>query len=231
MAKDLAAFLERPVFAANDADCFTLAEANEGAGQGHAVTFCAIMGTGIGGGLAIDGRLVRGAGGVTGEWGHGPIICTSVEIEATPGGAPETVHMPRFSCGCGQTGCADTIGGARGIERIHQHLHGKAQSSHDILSKWLDGDPDAGRTVSVYLQLIADPLALTVNISGASIVPVGGGLASVEPLMAALDLAVRSRILNRFDRPLVVPALRMEDGGLIGAAVLGRQGIGEKGAA
>ncbi|MQY49053.1 ROK family protein [Rhizobiales bacterium RZME27] len=225
LAGALAMALSRSVFAANDADCFTLAEANEGAGRGHAVTFCAIMGTGIGGGLAIDGRLARGAGGVTGEWGHGPIVCTSVEIEMKEAGRSETIHMPRLPCGCGQSGCADTIGGARGIERIHQHLTGRVETSHDILSGWQRGDDDARRTVLVYLELISDPLALAVNITGASIVPVGGGLASVDPLMTMLDRAVRSRILNRFDRPLVVPAQRMDDGGLIGAAVLGRQGL------
>lgn len=225
LASELAMALSRTVFAANDADCFTLAEANEGAGRGNAVTFCAIMGTGIGGGLAIDGRLVRGAGGVTGEWGHGPIVCTSVEIETQEGGISETIHMPRLACGCGQSGCADTIGGARGIERIHHHLTGRTETSHDILDRWQSGDDDARRTVLVYLELIADPLALAVNITGASIVPVGGGLASVAPLMMALDRAVRSRILNRFDLPLVVPAQRMDDGGLIGAAVLGRQGL------
>ncbi len=70
----------RSVFAANDADCLTLAEANDGVGRGHAVVFCVIIGTGIGGGIAVDGRILRGAGGVTGEWGHGPALNTSVEI-------------------------------------------------------------------------------------------------------------------------------------------------------
>jgi N-acetylglucosamine kinase len=214
---ELAGILGRPVLAANDADCLTLAEANEGAGRGHSVVFCAIMGTGIGGGLAIDGRLVRGAGGVTGEWGHGPIVNTCLEIDG------ETLHIPRFPCGCGQSGCADTIGGARGIERIHHFLHGRDETSHRILDDWQAGEASAVRTVSVYLELIADPLALAVNVTGASIVPVGGGLASVTPLIDALDRAVRTRILNRFDHPLVTPALRQEDGGLVGAAVLGHQ--------
>ncbi|WP_117192446.1 ROK family protein [Rhizobium terrae] len=214
---ELAAILGRPVLAANDADCLTLAEANEGVGRGHSVVFCAIMGTGIGGGLAIDGRLVRGAGGVTGEWGHGPILNTTVELDG------ETLHVPRFSCGCGQSGCVDTIGGARGIERLHSFLHGCEETSYRILENWQSGEARAARTVAVYLELIADPLALSVNVTGASIVPVGGGLASVTPLIDALDRAVRKRILNRFGHPLVVPALRQEDGGLVGAAVLGHQ--------
>jgi N-acetylglucosamine kinase len=217
IALDLAALLGRPVVAANDADCLTLAEANEGAGRGHSVVFCAIMGTGIGGGLAIDGRLVRGAGGVAGEWGHGPILNTSIEIEG------RTLHIPRFSCGCGQSGCVDTIGGARGIERLHGFLHGGDETSHGIIELWQAGDEKAKLTVAAYLELVADPLALVVNVTGASIVPVGGGLGSVTPLIEALDRAVRKRILNRFDRPLVVPAARQEDGGLVGAAVLGHQ--------
>ncbi|MFB9951727.1 ROK family protein [Rhizobium puerariae] len=217
ISADLASLLGRQVLAANDADCLTLAEANEGAGRGHSVVFCAIMGTGIGGGLAIDGRLVRGAGGVTGEWGHGPILNTTVEIDG------ETLHVPRFSCGCGQSGCVDTIGGARGIERLHHFLHGCEETSHRILEDWQAGEARAARTVAVHIELIADPLALAVNVTGASIVPVGGGLASVTPLIDVLDLAVRRRILNRLDHPLVTPALRQDDGGLLGAAVLGHQ--------
>lgn len=217
IGSELSGLLGRPVVAANDADCLTLAEANEGAGRGHSVVFCAVMGTGIGGGLAIDGRLVRGAGGVTGEWGHGPILNTTVEVGGT------MLHIPRFSCGCGQSGCVDTIGGARGIERLHRFLCDRDETSRQILQDWQDGEKRAGTTVAAYLELLADPLALAVNITGASIVPVGGGLASVTALIAALDGAVRARILNRFERPLVVPAARQEDGGLAGAAVLGHQ--------
>ncbi|RWX78533.1 ROK family protein [Neorhizobium lilium] len=217
LAKELTSSLGRRVVAANDADCLTLAEANEGAGRGHPIVFCAVMGTGIGGGLAVDGRLLRGAGGVTGEWGHGPILNTTVEIEG------KVLHIPRFSCGCGQAGCVDTVGGARGIERLHLFLHGQNDTSHQILERWQAGDEEARKTVSVYLELVGDPLAVAVNTTGASIVPVGGGLASSTLLIEALDLAVRARILNRFDRPLVVPAARQDDGGLVGAAVLGHQ--------
>ncbi|TNM62366.1 ROK family protein [Aliirhizobium smilacinae] len=209
----------RSVLAANDADCLTLAEANDGVGRGHAVVFCVIIGTGIGGGIAVDGRTLRGAGGVTGEWGHGPALNTSVEI----GGRLQ--HVPRFSCGCGQSGCVDTIGGARGIEKLHQLFHAEERSSHRIIADWQAKDVKAGETIEAYLQLVADPLAVAVNTVGPSIIPVGGGLASAGALITALDGAVRARILNRFDRPLLVPAIRREDGGLLGAAVLARQGV------
>lgn len=211
----------RSVFAANDADCLTLAEANDGVGRGHSIVFCIIIGTGIGGGIAVDGRILRGAGGVTGEWGHGPALNTSVEI----GG--RQVHVPRFSCGCGQSGCVDTIGGARGIEKLHRLFHGDERSSHRIIEDWQAGEAKAIETIEAYLQLVADPLAVAINTVGPSIVPVGGGLASAEALIAALDEAVRARILNRLDRPLLVPAIRREDGGLMGAAVLARHGVAD----
>jgi N-acetylglucosamine kinase len=217
----MASVAGRPVFAANDADCLTLAEANGGAGRGYSVVFCIIIGTGIGGGLAVDGRLVRGAGGVTGEWGHGPAMNTSVIL----GG--RTVPVPRVSCGCGQSGCIDTIGGARGIERLHGLFHDESRSSHQIIEDWQGGDAKAAATVDAYLQLVADPLAVAVNTVGAFIVPVGGGLASAHALIEALDRAVRARILHRLDRPLLVPATRREDGGLAGAAVLARQGVSD----
>lgn len=218
IAEAISSVAGRSVFAANDADCLTLAEANEGAGRGHSVVFCVILGTGVGGGLAIDGRIVRGAGGVTGEWGHGPAMNTSVLL----GGKP--VHVPRFSCGCGQSGCIDTIGAARGMERLHRLFHEEERSSHEIIDEWQAGQEKALQTIDAYLQLVADPLAVAVNTVGASIVPVGGGLGSATALIAALDEAVRARILNRLGRPLLVPAIRREDGGLAGAAVLARQG-------
>lgn len=221
IAEAISRAIGRSVFAANDADCLTLAEANDGIGRGHSIVFCIIIGTGIGGGIAVDGRILRGAGGVTGEWGHGPALNTSVEV----GG--RLVHVPRFSCGCGQSGCVDTIGGARGIEKLHTLFHDEERSSHRIIEDWQARDVKACETIEAYLQLVADPLAVAINTVGPSIVPVGGGLASAGALIAALDEAVRARILNRLDRPLLVPAIRREDGGLMGAAVLARQGVAD----
>lgn len=215
----------RAIFAANDADCLTLAEATYGVGRGHSVVFCIIIGTGIGGGIAVDGRILRGAGGVTGEWGHGPALNTSVDI----GG--RLTHVPRFACGCGQSGCVDTIGGARGIEKLHQLFHNEERSSYRIIEDWQAKEIKAGETIEAYLQLVADPLAVAVNTVGPSIVPVGGGLASAGALITALDVALRARILNRTEQPLLVPAMRREDGGLMGAAVLARQGVADDRAA
>lgn len=212
LASELAARLARPVQVANDADCFALAEAGLGAGRGKRIVFGTILGTGVGGGLVIDGRIVTGAGGYAGEWGHGPVA-------ATIAGDPP-VDIPRLACGCGQAGCVDTIGGARGMERLHRHLHGVTLSSEEIVAAWEAGDGPATRTVEVQIDLLAGPLALVANVVGADVMPVGGGLANSSRFIERLDTAVRQRILRRTDAPLVVPGTSRPEPGLIGAAIL-----------
>lgn len=213
LAAELEARLARPTVVANDADCFALAEAVEGVGCGHRNVFGAILGTGVGGGLVIDRRIITGAGGFAGEWGHAPIA-------ATLAGDPPAA-IPRFPCGCGQAGCLDTVGAARGMERLHLHLHGVNQSSVEIVDAWQAQDPAANRTIDCYVDLVAGPLALVVNVVGAGIVPVGGGLAKSGPLIERLDREVRRRILRRMDHPLVVPGVLGIEPGLVGAAILG----------
>ncbi|MCV2370474.1 ROK family protein [Roseateles oligotrophus] len=214
LAKELAALLGMPVVVTNDADCAALAEARVGAGVGHGVVFCAVLGTGVGGGLVVDGRLVRGAGGLTGEWGHGPIVNEAM----VRSGDGRSVRVPRFRCGCGMSGCADTVGGARGLERLHAFLSQTDLSSHQILDDWMAGEPMALATVAAYIELISGPLALVVNVTGASVVPVCGGLSRCSDLVSALDVAVRRQILRNSDRALVVPSLLNDRAGLIGAA-------------
>jgi N-acetylglucosamine kinase len=213
LAAELSRQLGHDVIIGNDADLFALAEAVAGAGRGHRIVFGAILGTGVGGGLVINGKVVDGAGGYAGEWGHGPIAPTRV------GNPP--IEIPRFDCGCGQVGCVDTVGAARGLERLHRHLAGVDRTSVEIVTAWTAGETSAGRTMDVYFDVVAPPLALVVNVVGAGIVPVGGGLAKSAPLVERLDREVRARILRRTDAPLVVPAAMTVEPGLVGAAILG----------
>jgi N-acetylglucosamine kinase len=213
LGADLEAMLGVPVLIANDADCFVLAEAGKGAGQGHRIVFGIILGSGVGGGLVVDGRLINAAGGFAGEWGHAPVIA------AFAGDPPAAI--PAFACTCGQKGCLNTVGGARGLETLHRHLHAEERTSAEIIEAWLVGDSKAARTIDVHVDLLSSPLALAINITGASIVPAGGGLANSETLLAKIDQTVRSRILRRFDRPLVVKAGCEVEPGLIGAALMG----------
>lgn len=194
-----------PVLVRNDADCFALAEAGAGAGRGHGTVFGVILGTGVGGGLVIDGRIVTGAGGFAGEWGHGPVI--------------RGAHA--FACGCGQVGCIDTIGGARGLERLHLALHKDVAASEMIVARSLAGEAEAEATMALWCDLISGPLAMAVNLLGAGIVPVGGGLSRATGVVERLDLAVRARILRKATGPLVVRAVCGADAGLLGAALAG----------
>ena len=208
LGPELEQVLRLPVIILNDADCFAMAEAAQGAGRGHRTVFGIILGTGVGGGLVIDGRPVSGPGGFAGEWGHGPVARTQVE----------GITLPAFACGCGLTGCLDAICSARGIEKLHSALHGGAVTSESLLQSWQSGDRLAAQTVDVWRAILAPPLAMILNTVGASIVPVGGGLSNIPALIAHLDEAVRAMILRRTDNPLVVPALCRIEPGLIGAA-------------
>lgn len=202
VAPDLRQALGLPVLVLNDADCFAMAELAQGAARGHRNVLGLILGSGVGGGIIIDGRLVRGTGGCTGELGHGPII-----------------RDPAFVCGCGQTGCLDTVGSARGLERLHRHLTGETLTSHAILDRWLTEPMPA---VDLWLDLVSGVLSVVVNVLGCSIVLVGGGLANAPRLIAALDAATRARMLRRTDQPLLVVAQVSADAGLIGALAAGR---------
>ncbi len=132
----LQAALGLPVILANDADCFALAEVAVGAGRGHRVVFGIILGTGVGGGLVIDGRLINAEGGFAGEWGHGPL---AARIAGDP-----PVGIPRFTCGCGLCGCLDATVSARGMERLHRYLHGSDATSLAIIADWDRGEARSG---------------------------------------------------------------------------------------
>lgn len=208
LAADLESRLDRRVRVLNDAKAFALAEATIGLGKGHTSVFAAIIGTGVGGAFVLNGRLVMGSTGSAGEWGHGPAAANRT-------GAA----LPIVRCGCGQPGCVDTIGGARGLERLHRHLCNLNADSPDILAAWQRGEPDAVRTLDVYLDVVGGALANTVNIFDPDIVPIGGGLARNTALIAAIDAEVRARTLGSRATALCVPTETGPEKGLVGAAL------------
>ncbi|WP_286792891.1 ROK family protein [Thalassospira sp. UBA4513] len=212
LAAELSAILDRPVLVENDADCFALAEATTGAAQNARTVFAIILGTGVGGGIVFDGQFVGGNSGIRGEWGHGNDVAGSLIKHG----------LSAVACGCGRTGCLDSWGGARGLERIYAQLHDQAPASHDITTAWLAGDEKAARVIDIYCDLVARELALMVNVFDPDCVPVGGGLASETALIAEIDTRVRKHALGRYDAPLVVPGAYARDGGLRGAALLHR---------
>ncbi|HBR6965468.1 ROK family protein [Klebsiella aerogenes] len=203
--------LGRPVAMANDADCFTLAEARFGAAKDLPVVLGVILGSGIGGGIAINGNILYGNQGIGAEWGHGPITRTHLR----------GIELPRLACGCGQQGCLDTLGGAKGMQRLHQLLSGQALSSVEIVKQGMAGEETAAFTLEVWLELVSEPLAHTVNILGPHKIVAGGGLAGETALLARLDTALRAKILLKSAEPLLVAGQFSREGGLLGASVLG----------
>ena len=208
LAADLETRLKRRVRVLNDAKAFALAEAAVGLGKGHAAVFAAIIGTGIGGAFVLNGRLVMGSTGSAGEWGHGPAAANRTGVS-----------LPIVRCGCGRPGCVDTIGGARGLERLHRHLSGLEADSPAILAAWQAGEPAAVRTLDAYLDVVSGALANAVNILDPDIVPIGGGLARNPVLIAAIDAEVRARALGMRGSALCVPTEAGPEKGLVGAAL------------
>jgi N-acetylglucosamine kinase len=216
---DLTDHLGLPVLLTNDADCFALAEAHLGAGRGADVVFGIIIGSGVGGGVVVNGHLLRAHGGISGEWGHGPVL------DATLGGLREAPAA--LVCGCGLTGCVDATCSARGMEKLHLASHGQALDSVEITRRWKAGDQAASDTIAIYVRCIAQALSMVVNTLGPQIVPVSGGLASEPELIRLIDTELRGLVLAEYEPGLVVPGVFSADGGLVGAGIAARQGLAD----
>jgi N-acetylglucosamine kinase len=232
LAVELSAATGRSVYVINDANAFGLAEAHCGVGRGHDVVFAAILGTGLGGALVFNQRILTGAGGTAGEWGHGPLPAVSAALtQRLPGAA----SLPQLLCGCGQTGCVETLTGARGLERLHLHLSGISADSWQILSQWHQGAAVAADTVAVFVDILGGVLAQVINVIDPSVVPLGGGLATDAALVAALNSEVNRRRLGAVGTDeasdgasdggtdLLIAAVQGGERGLIGAALFARQ--------
>ncbi|HZM35369.1 MAG TPA: ROK family protein [Burkholderiales bacterium] len=163
LKQDLERALGREVRIENDANCFTLSEAVDGAGRGARVVFGVILGTGVGGGIAVGGKVLSGANAIAGEWGHNPL--------PLPG--PEDLPLP--PCYCGRAGCIETYLSGPGLARDHEALTGRRESPEEIV---LEG----GRAVDRYVERLARSLAGVINILDPDVIVLGGGMSNVERL-------------------------------------------------
>jgi fructokinase len=163
LKQDLERALGRPVRIDNDANCFALSEATDGAGVGARVVFGVILGTGVGGGIAIDGRVLVGRNAIAGEWGHNPLP------------APTARDLPLPACYCGRAGCIETYLSGPGLERDHEALTQEKRSARDIAV--LDGE-----AVDRYIERLARALASVVNVLDPDVIVLGGGLSNIDRL-------------------------------------------------
>ncbi len=167
---DLAAILDRPVRLANDADCFALSEATDGAGAGFATVFGVILGTGVGGGVVVSGRLVHGPNAIAGEWGHNPL----------PPSAAGPVELLDFYCG--RAGCIERYLSGPGISADHLAMTGIATTAAHISAAAQVGEPDAVATLDRYVERLAAGLAVVINILDPAVIVLGGGVSNIQAL-------------------------------------------------
>lgn len=200
----LRARLGRDFALENDANCFALAEALRGAGSGNRVVFGVILGTGCGGGIIVDGRLLGGLQGIAGEWGH-----TAID----PAG-PE--------CYCGSRGCVETFISGSGLRQRYQDLGGPARAAREIVAAWRAGERRATTVMEAFFVRFGRALANLIAVLDPDIVVLGGGLSAVDELYTRGVAEVARRV---FSDSLETPIVRNRLGasaGVIGAALIGR---------
>lgn len=167
--RDLEARLARPVAMANDANCFALSEATDGAARGADVVFGVILGTGVGGGLVIHGRLLEGRNAIAGEWGHNPLPW------------PRDDERPGPVCFCGQSGCIETyVSGPALLADYRRHGGQSRKSTQAIVAAAAHGDAACEAALARYEERLARALAHVINIIDPDVIVLGGGLSNVE---------------------------------------------------
>jgi fructokinase len=207
--QDLERALDRPIRFANDANCLAVSEARDGAGAGARVVFAAILGTGCGAGLAIDGAGWDGPHRIAGEWGHNPLPWPSVaEVEQAQ------------TCYCGRRGCLETWISGTGLQQDHARASGQDRRADWIAEAALAGDVDAAAALDRYVDRLARALAHVCNLLDPDVIVLGGGMSNVAGLYARLPAAVMPYLFaERFITP-IRPARHGDSSGVRGAAWL-----------
>ncbi len=167
---DLTAATGRRVRLANDANCFALSEASDGAGRGYPVVFGAILGTGCGSGIVVDGRVLVGPNAIAGEWGHVPLPWR------------EPAELPGPLCYCGKYGCQETFMSGTGLELDFRQTTGRALEGSAIVAAAASGDRDAELALQRYEHRLARGLAAILNVLDPDVIVLGGGLSNLERL-------------------------------------------------
>jgi fructokinase len=209
LQRDLCAALGCPVQIANDANCFALSEAVDGAAAGARVVFGAILGTGVGGGIVVEGRPLAGANAIAGEWGHNPLPGT-----AAAEGAPAV-------CACGRTGCIETWLNGAALSRDYRRLTGTANSAATIARLAEQGEAAARSALARYQQRLATALAGIINLLDPDVIVLGGGLSSIAGLYGEVPKLWAPLVLAPHPSTRLVPARFGPESGLRGAAWLG----------
>lgn len=207
--RDLGDALEtHPVRLANDANCFVLSEATDGAGAGCASVFGVIIGTGCGGGLALDGRLVEGANGIAGEWGHTPLPWMTADEQRD---APE--------CWCGRRGCLETWLSGPALAADHARETGETLTTREIVER-SGAEPPCAATLDRYRDRLARALAMVADIFDPACIVLGGGLCNIERIRDDLPGQIARHAFCDAYSVRVARAMHGDSSGVRGAAWL-----------
>ena len=205
---DLQAILKRDVPLANDANCMTLAEAIDGAGKGYETVFGLILGTGVGAGLAYQGRLLEGANGFAGEIGHLPL----------PFREPQ--DGPSHACACGQKDCIESLASGSALLRLARAMTGRKIEAQALAVLAEEKDPEILRVLDRYFEVVAKASSMILRAYDPDIIVVSGGVSAVEGLGEAVMARLRKYVPFTDSRTQCVPALFGPRSGLRGAALL-----------
>ncbi len=206
--KDLEEMLGRPVRLANDANCLALSEATDGAAAGARTVFAVILGTGCGGGLVVDGRILSGLNRAGGEWGHNPL----------PWARPEEIPGPL--CWCGRRGCLETWISGSGLQRDFEESSGRSFSGEEIVAAAMAGDPMAKAALERHADRLARGLAHVVNIFDPEVIVLGGGLSALSHLYEEVPMLMKRHIFADAPRVSLRPPVHGDASGVRGAARL-----------
>lgn len=206
--KDLEAALHRPVRIANDANCFALSEAADGAGCGHDVVFGVILGTGVGGGVVVRGKVLDGAHGIAGEWGHSPL----------PAPAPE--ELPGPHCYCGKHGCIENWCSGPAFAAQFHRQSGRSWTPGEIAAAASANDTPAAAALDLYMDRLARALAGVVNVLDPDVIVLGGGVSNIPQLYRELPNRVAACAFTPEGPIRIVQHAHGDSSGVRGAAWL-----------
>ncbi len=215
--RDLSERLARPVRVANDANCFALSEASDGAAAllpdeklsaRPRVVFGVIIGTGTGGGIVVDGRILEGPDGISGEWGHMPL----------PWPQPDELPLP--ACWCGLHGCTELFLSGTGLAADHARVTGRALKAEDVVAAAMAQDEAALATLARYEHRLARGLATIINILNPDVIVLGGGVSNVERLYQTVPQLWKKFVFSDVVSTRLVKAKHGDSSGVRGAAWL-----------
>jgi fructokinase len=200
LAQDLEKALGRPVRLENDANCFALSEALDGAGKGASVVFGVILGTGVGGGIVVNGQVLTGANAIAGEWGHNPLPL------------PGNQDLPLPACYCGRAGCIETYLSGPGLARDYEKATGRRLAPEQVVLH--------EETMARYMERLARALACVINVLDPEVIVLGGGMSNVAALYTEVPRLWTRHVFSDHVATRLAPPVHGDSSGVRGAAWL-----------